>query len=287
MRNARLFAETTQRNAELAVINEIGEALAKQLDFQGIIDAVGDRVREILNSNDLTIGILDRQSELISFPYYMENGERDRQSPPLKLGEGLTSRILGSGKAIRVGTIQESTALGVVWQGSGRQPSYLGVPISTGDRVIGVMSVADMDENRYTTADEQLLSTIASSMGVALENARLFDETKRLLNETEQRAAELAIINEIGARWPSSSTSRRIIEVVGDRLVAMFQAQSLLCRPVRPGIEPDHVPVRDRGRSPTPPRAHRVRDRPCISSANRAATAALRDARGAGGLGQK
>ena len=36
-------------------------------------------------------------------------------------------------------------------------------------------------------------------MGVALENARLFDETKRLLAETDQRAAELAVINEIGA----------------------------------------------------------------------------------------
>ena len=63
LHNAKLFAETTQRNAELAVINEIGDALAKQLDFQGIIDAVGDRVLEILNTNDLTIAILDPQTE--------------------------------------------------------------------------------------------------------------------------------------------------------------------------------------------------------------------------------
>ena len=45
----RLLAETEQRNAELAVINEIGEALARQLDFQGIIDAVGDRIRSIFD----------------------------------------------------------------------------------------------------------------------------------------------------------------------------------------------------------------------------------------------
>ncbi len=36
-------------------------------------------------------------------------------------------------------------------------------------------------------------------MGVALENARLFDETKRLLTETDAAARELAIINEIGS----------------------------------------------------------------------------------------
>ena len=46
-------------------------------------------------------------------------------------------------------------------------------------------------------ADVRLLQTLASSMSVALENARLFDETQRLLKETEQRAAELAIINSV------------------------------------------------------------------------------------------
>ena len=50
----------------------------------------------------------------------------------------------------------------------------------------------------FSEADQRLLGTLASSMGVALENARLFDETKRLLAETDQRAAELAIINEVG-----------------------------------------------------------------------------------------
>ena len=46
-------------------------------------------------------------------------------------------------------------------------------------------------------------------MGVALENARLFDETQRLLKETEQRNAELAVINSIQQGMPASSTSRR------------------------------------------------------------------------------
>ena len=43
----------------------------------------------------------------------------------------------------------------------------------------------------------RLLRTVASGMGVAIENARLFAETQRLLKETEQRAAELAVINSI------------------------------------------------------------------------------------------
>ena len=46
-------------------------------------------------------------------------------------------------------------------------------------------------------ADIRLLETLANSMSVALENARHFDETQRLLKETEQRNAELAVINSV------------------------------------------------------------------------------------------
>ena len=51
-----------------------------------------------------------------------------------------------------------------------------------------------------------------------MENARLFDETKRLLTETDERAAELAIISEGAARaWPSSLDMQAMYDVVGQR----------------------------------------------------------------------
>ena len=57
----------------------------------------------------------------------------------------------------------------------------------------GAISLQYLDrENAFGDSDVRLLSTLASSMSVSLENARLFDETQRLLKETEQRAAELA-----------------------------------------------------------------------------------------------
>ena len=52
-------------------------------------------------------------------------------------------------------------------------------------------------ENAFSESDVRLLETLANSMSVALENARLFDETTRLLKETEQRTAELAVINSV------------------------------------------------------------------------------------------
>ena len=76
--------------------------------------------------------------------------------------------------------------------------SLMGVPIFSGDRMLGLVTVENYErENAFGEAEVRLLATVAASMGVALENARLFDETQRLLKETEQRNAELAVINSI------------------------------------------------------------------------------------------
>src|SRR6478609_2772033 len=79
----------------------------------------------------------------------------------------------------------------------------------------------------YTESDERVLATLATSMGVALENARLFDETKRLLADTNERAAELAVINEIGAALAEQLDFDTIIRLVGQRVHDQYDAENM------------------------------------------------------------
>ena len=68
--------------------------------------------------------------------------------------------------------------------------SYLGVPIPSGGQVIGVISVQSTDqEGRFTEADERLLSTIASAVGVAFHNAKLFEEASHARAAAEEADA--------------------------------------------------------------------------------------------------
>ena len=69
---ARAIEETRQRNAELAVINEIGQGLAKQLDFGAIIDLVGNRIGEVFNSDSVGIALYDPETNIVSFPYSVD-----------------------------------------------------------------------------------------------------------------------------------------------------------------------------------------------------------------------
>jgi GAF domain-containing protein/CheY-like chemotaxis protein len=224
----RLLAETDERAAELAVINEIGSALAEQLDFQAIVDLVGARLREILDAGDMFIALVDASRTRISFPYLVQGGERRRQTTELEVGEGLTSRVLEAKRPLRFGSLDEQMPFNPAFSPEvDVHESWLGVPIMAGDKAIGVVNVSSHQPDAYTEADERLVATVASSMGVALENARLFDETKRLLAETDERAAELAVINEIGTALAKQLDFGGIVEVVGARLATTLDAQDM------------------------------------------------------------
>src|ERR1051325_3614265 len=82
-------------------------------------------------------------------------------------------------------------------------------------------------ENAFSVPDIRLLETLAHSMSVALENARLFDETNRLLKETEQRTAELAVINSVQEGLAKELDIQAIYDLVGNRIRDLFDAQAV------------------------------------------------------------
>src|SRR5206468_6610501 len=79
----------------------------------------------------------------------------------------------------------------------GRQSkSYLGVPIMVEGAGQGVISVQSTErEGVYTADDQRLLSTIAANVGVALQNALLFNETRESLEQQTATAEVLKVIS--------------------------------------------------------------------------------------------
>src|SRR6185312_6665994 len=103
--------------------------------------------------------------------------------------------------------------------GTDSSKSLIGVPIISSDRVLGTIVTENFErENAYGESEVRLLTTIAASLGTALENARLFDETQRLFKAEQQRAAELAIINSVQQGLASELDFQAIVDLVGDKL---------------------------------------------------------------------
>jgi signal transduction histidine kinase/DNA-binding response OmpR family regulator len=198
LENARLFDETNlllneskQRAAELGTVNSISKALASQLDTDDLIKMVGDQLKDLFKANIVYLALLDAQTRMIHFKYQFGEVMLSRL-----IGEGLTSKILMTGEPLLINKDMQVQTIQMGIQRMGIDAaSYLGVPIPVGDEIIGVLSVQSTEqENRFDENDLRLLSTIASSVGVALKNATLFEEVKQAKMEAEKasKAAEQA-----------------------------------------------------------------------------------------------
>jgi serine phosphatase RsbU (regulator of sigma subunit) len=221
-----LERELSEREAELAIINSVQQGLASHLTVQAIYDLVGDEIRDVFNAQVVMISTYDRETDTIEHRYAIERGERVYAPGQFPL-RGFRTQIVATRQPVLVGAdvAEQAARLGQpTLPGTITPKTWLGVPMLVGDQVTGILSLQNLDqENAFDESDVRLLQTLAASMSVALENARLFDETQRLLKETEQRATELQIINSVQEGLAQKLDAVAIHELVGEKLRDAFQ----------------------------------------------------------------
>ncbi len=230
IKNARLFQAEQQRNAELEIINNVGAALARQLDPEAIIALVGEQLRAVFPGQMCSIAVYDEAADLIRWPYFAGfEGEQIPQQP-VRLGLGLTSHVIRSRQPLVLGTLEEAVPYGAVWiyDDLEREPrSWIGIPVLVGDQAIGVLAIQDLPEHRYGENDVRLLATLASSMGIALENARLYVDAR-------QRAGQMAALAEAGREISASHDLPAIMGNITRRAHKVCKARTTVLRLVEP-----------------------------------------------------
>lgn len=222
----RLLKETESRNSELAVINSVQQGLAHELNLQAIYDLVGDKLMSVFNAQVVIISTLDLEKNIDAIKYVIEKGERFFPNPrPL---DKCRTHIAKTGETMffkKLKDVEEWFGVNNAIEGDSMKCGIF-MPLSNGNKVNGYISLQNVDkEDVFTESDVSLLQTLANSMSVSIENARLFDETNRLLNETEQRTAELAIINSVQVELAKELDAKGIYELVGEKIREILKAE--------------------------------------------------------------
>ena len=221
-------AELVQRTEELGVLYSVQEALVSALDIQSIYDLVGQRIQELFDAQAVVIRDLDPESQTEYIRFAEEKGKRFSFEPvpaddfskylmtlrePLLVNEDFDHFV-------RPYEIDRDV------QKRGEEPkSAVFVPLLVNGQLRGNVSLQNVDrEHAFTDGDVRLLSTLANSMSVALENARLFEETKRLLADSKQMASELNTVNRVSSALVSQLEFDALIRLVGEQIRETFQA---------------------------------------------------------------
>ncbi len=225
LENARLFDETQQRNAELAIINRVQDGLVAQMDLQSIYDVVGDTIQEIIDAQTVGIAGFDLEENILQIHYLCEKGERHYPKPG-ELSQ-ISRRLISTKQGWKIDTIAQYDEMGIATI-EGTEPSRSGiyVPLIVSDEVIGAVAIENVDyEYAFDDSDLRLMTTISSSMSIALENARLFEQATRRAQETTALAE---VSRDISATLDLETVMKRIATMARDLLGAETSAIYLL-----------------------------------------------------------
>jgi signal transduction histidine kinase/DNA-binding response OmpR family regulator len=239
-RTAQLQAsnyDLKQRSNELAILYNMSETLSKSLELFALSRFIGDKLIDIFAVDSGLIMLLDPQSDLIQIYYEYdknEGGYLDDRTP-FPLGKGLSSRVIFSKQPLLLNTIEEQIANGayfdpeIIKKGTDNfSQSWLGVPILYQDQILGLVALGNEAPHSFNQENLNLLQTVTANLGASIANARLFDETQNLLEETEQRNHELATLNSVSEALSKSLDLRALTRIIGDKLCEIFNADAVL-----------------------------------------------------------
>ncbi|MCP4407635.1 MAG: GAF domain-containing protein [Gammaproteobacteria bacterium] len=236
LENARLLQTLERRVEDLDALNVVGRMLTADIGQteDEILDLIYDQTRKLINAKNISIAMCDEKTDLISFELVMEKGKRvdieqNKDFGPRKINKaeiGKTEKVILTGKPILHRTRAEEAA----WYKEPGHRRYIGqvstshlaVPMAIGNRVIGVITVYDWEqEYAYDESDLQVLTAMASQAAIALENARLFDETQK-------QVERLSTLYEIGRRITSTLEPDQILGSIAEDVVDLVGAERSL-----------------------------------------------------------
>ncbi len=190
--------EILKKNEELATLNRIGHSINKLAEPSEIIALIFSMIGRLFDNKNLYIALYDEKKQEVSFPIYTVEGKQ-LDSAPRKLGNGLTEYVIRTKQPLLIPKDMDEVfeGLGIDLLGK-KSYSILSVPILTGEKVIGVITLQDYKkEYAFDESQLELLTTIAAQAAIALENSHLFAALQQELKEKDEAEKRIkASLNE-------------------------------------------------------------------------------------------
>ncbi len=125
-----------ERVNELQIINAIQQGFAAELDFQAVVDLIGDKLRQVFNTLDIGIRWYDEKANLVHYLYEYDHGERIEIPPRAPNPGGIWETMNRTRKPVIFNTPEDYRATPQI-PGTDQSKSLISVPIISSDRILG------------------------------------------------------------------------------------------------------------------------------------------------------
>lgn len=190
-------AKTEKQYHDILALSRVSAAVSGLRDLDAILNVALDSVLHIMNGTVGGILLIDEQTQTLSYRVYRGLSDKYAQEMRLKMGEGVAGRVAQSAKSVLLEDISTDPRVAspdlVSMEGL---KAFVSVPLRSKDAVLGVLNVASHLPRRFTKDDMHLLHAIGDQVGVAIEEAELYDRLRKERQNYQRLARHMLIAQE-------------------------------------------------------------------------------------------
>ncbi|MFN8375536.1 MAG: GAF domain-containing protein [Anaerolineae bacterium] len=221
----QVIASLRRRVSELDVLSKVSQAVNFTIEFDALLELISAQTNKLIEASYFYIVLRDQVANQLYFAFFVEDDVRyaEKENKRWAIGRDLYSEIVTGAKAMRVDNYALALAArnAPVLFMSEDVKAWMGVPLIAGPRVLGVIALGTV-ENAKTFTEEQLkiFSDIGALAATSLDKARLFAET-------EVRARQLSVLNEISQRLVAAELNvERLLELITSSAVDILGGEA-------------------------------------------------------------
>src|SRR6202050_1899688 len=177
------ISERKRAEALSSALYRIAEKASAAQDLQQLFAAVHGIIDELMSARNFSIALHDAESQLVSFPYFVD--EQESAPAPAKLASGLVEYVLRTGEPLLCTPrlAHEMQQRGKIKLGAPPPLHWLGVPLKVNHHILGAVILKSYSKNtRFREPDQDVLALISQQLAAAIDRKR---------NEQSLRRSEL------------------------------------------------------------------------------------------------
>ncbi len=196
-RSRALARQVAQRTRELAAVNAIAAVVSRSLNLGQLLADALEKTLQLMSCEAGGIYLLDPSAGVLTIAAHQGlSPELMAEIDRLEVGEGFSGYVAASGEPLVVPDVSEDVRLTRIAVEQEGFRSLAIVPVGAKGRVSGTLFMSTRHLREFSRREVQLLASIGDQIGVAVQNARLFEGEQR-------RAEQFRVLSEVGRRTTS------------------------------------------------------------------------------------
>ncbi len=235
--NAHLFTKLSRHDRMIKALYDIDRVITGSLELEEILKSALSKALEVTETETGGIYLLEKDGDTLSLKAHIGiSQELSTALARIKIGQGVSGTAVKSGKPVVLDITEYpnpellSPLLkdGIV--------SIAGVPLIAKEKIVGAMTLADRRQRTFSRDDLDLLTSIGSQIGVAIDNAMLYNELEKhhkmlttLYKEVKDKAEHISALYGIARAAKASLDIAELFDamVVEMRAILSFDRTSI------------------------------------------------------------